>query len=70
MSGLVECQSGYAHATRPLAVTWQAERLEVTEILAEWRTPQAKLFRVRTGDGRLFELACPETSGEWTIRQL
>ncbi len=70
MNEIVECHSGYAYAVKPLAFTWQAERLEITEILAEWRTPQAKHFRVRTGDGRSFELSYAESSGEWQIREL
>jgi hypothetical protein len=70
MSESVECLSGYDYAERPVALTWEAERLEIAEILAEWRTPSAKNFRVRTRDGRSFELSYNEPSGEWQIRQL
>ncbi len=66
----VECHSGYAYAGKPRAIHWQGKRLEVAEILAEWRTPQAKHFRVRTGGGQAFELSCAETSGDWKIQEL
>ena len=70
MGETVECHSGYAYAEKPVALTWKAERLEIAGILAEWRTPQAKHFRVRTSDGRSFELACAEPSGEWQVQEL
>ena len=70
MNEKVECHSGYAYAEKPVALTWEAKRLEITEILAEWRTPQAKHFRVRTSDGQTFELSWLEASGEWQIGQL
>jgi len=69
MSEMVECLSGYAYAERPVGLTWEAQHLEITEILAEWRTPQAKHFRVQTSDGQSFELAYRETTREWQIRK-
>ena len=70
MREAVEFLSGYAYAEKPVALTWEAERLEITDVLAEWRTPLAKHFRVRTSDGRYFELSCAEPSGEWQIQEL
>ena len=70
MSELVECHSGFAYADRPLALTWEGRRLEITRILAEWRTPQENHFRVRTSDGREFELAYSQTMDEWQIKNL
>ncbi len=70
MSELVECLSGYTYAEKPMALTWEAKRLEIAEILAEWRTPQAKHFRVRVCDGQTFELSWCETALDWQIRKL
>ncbi len=64
MSDLVECHSGYTYAEKPLALTWEGRRLEIAAILAQWRTPEEKHFRVRTSDGREFELVYSEASHE------
>jgi len=66
--GIVECHSGYAYAERPAALRWESQRLEIIEILSEWRTPGGKCFRVKTEDGRTFELAYIELNDEWTIK--
>jgi hypothetical protein len=65
--GLVECHSGYEYAERPVALRWVDQRLEIVEILAEWRIPGGKCFRVRAQDGRIFELFYGELYGEWRI---
>ena len=70
MSELVECHSGFAYADRPVALTWEGRRLEITRILAEWRTPQENHFRVRTSHGLEFELAYNQTLEEWQITNL
>ena len=70
MTEMVECHSDYAYAEKPVALTWQGRRLEIVEILAQWRTQSEKCFRVRTSDGQVFELSCAEGTGEWQIRQL
>jgi hypothetical protein len=68
MSDLVECHSGFAYADRPVALTWEGQRLEISQILAEWLTPEEKHFRVRTTDGREFELAYSPAMDEWQIK--
>lgn len=70
MGELVECHSDYTYAEKPVALTWEGRRLEIVEILAQWRTPEEKRFRVRTSDGREFELSYCEATGEWQIYQL
>ncbi len=63
----VECHSGFAYAERPVALTWDGQRLEVDSILAAWRTPGERCFRVRTRDLRTFELSYREASDDWQI---
>jgi putative sterol carrier protein len=70
MSEIVECHSGFAYADRPVALTWEGQRLEIRRILAEWRTPEQNRFRVRTSDGREFELAYSHITDEWRVEQL
>jgi hypothetical protein len=67
---VVECRSDTEYAERPLALTWQGQRLEIAEILARWRGPNDKGFRVKTADGRAFELTYREVLDEWHIQPL
>jgi hypothetical protein len=64
---LVECHSGYEYAQRPVALRWENERLEVDAVEAEWRIPGGRRFRVRTQDGRRFELFYGELYDEWRV---
>ena len=65
---IVECHSGYTYGERPIALHWQGERLMIVEMQARWRNPGGPCFRVRTEDGRVFELSYAEGPGEWQIR--
>ena len=69
MAEFVECHSDYTYAERPIALTWDGQRLEIVKILAQSRTPDEKLFRVRTSDGQEFELSYREAVNEWQIYQ-
>ncbi len=66
----VECHSGFEYAERPTALRWEGERLEITEILAQWQSPGGKRFQVRVSDGRLFELFYDEHVDSWKIDQI
>jgi hypothetical protein len=77
MGELVECHSDTTYAEKPVALTWEGRRLEIVHILAQWRTPDERRFRVRTNDGREFELSYheatneyPQSGHEWQIYQL
>ena len=67
MGELVECHSGFAYADKPVALTWEGSCLEITRIIAEWRTPEKKHFRVRTASNQIFELAYSPATDEWQI---
>lgn len=67
---IVECRSDAEYADRPLALTWQGRRLEIAEVLASWRGPGEKGFRVKTTDGQAFELAYRELPDEWMIQPI
>ena len=64
----VECLSGSTYAERPLALIWEGERLEVEAILSQWRTEEERWFRVKTRDGRAFDLAYNEVQKGWKIQ--
>ncbi len=67
---LVECRSESTYAEKPIALTWEGERLPIAEVLSQWRTPQGRSFRVRTEDGRAFELTYHEAGDEWRVRPI
>jgi hypothetical protein len=67
---LVECYSGYEYAERPLALHLDGQRLEVTDIEAEWRAPQGHCFRLRTKNGQRFELFYDELFDNWKVNLL
>jgi putative sterol carrier protein len=67
MGELVECHSGFTYADKPVALNWEGRRLEIVEILAEWRTPDEKHFLVQTTAGRKFTLAYSQSTDEWQI---
>jgi hypothetical protein len=66
-AGVVECYSGQTYAERPLALYWEGERFEITEIISRWRSPGEIHFLVRVGDGRIFNLLYNETEDLWYI---
>jgi hypothetical protein len=65
----VECRSETEYAGRPTAYTVEGERLEITRLLAEWRTPQGKCFRVQAQNGQVFELCYSEVDDAWSLLQ-
>ena len=70
MPEIVECRSEFTYAEQPVALTWNGLRLEITAVLAGWRTPHGPAFRVCTRDGQIFELAYDEAAEAWRVRQL
>jgi hypothetical protein len=66
----VECLSDQEYADRPLALTWAGRRIEIANILATWRGPNEKGFRVQTVDGNAFELTYREVPDEWNVRPI
>ena len=70
MGELVECHSGFTYADKPVALTWESQRLEIVAITAQWRSPEARYFRVRTSNGQEFELAYREAENDWQIAHL
>jgi len=69
VSDLVECRSEHAYAQRPTAFEWDGERLKVENVEAQWQTPGAKHFRVRTTEMGIFELVYDQDKNRWEISQ-
>lgn len=66
----VECYAGYAYPQRPLAIWWQARRLEIVEVRSEARLPQGKRFVVETAGERMFEILYNSLADTWTVREM
>jgi hypothetical protein len=66
----VECRSDTEYAERPLSLLWQGCRYEIAEILARWRGPAEKGFRVKTVSGLAFEITYQEFSDDWNVRPI
>jgi hypothetical protein len=66
---LVECRSDSDYAERPVALYWQGERLEVSQIIARWRTPEGRYFQVCVEGAMFFELFYNELQDTWSIIQ-
>jgi hypothetical protein len=65
----VAVHSGSAYAEYPLRFEFQGETLAVDEVLARWRTPTGKRFRVRAARA-LFDLVYDEVQDQWRVEQL
>ena len=70
MDAQVECRSESSYAEKPVALTWEGERLEIAQILSRWRNPGQSHFRVQVTDGRIFELTYDEAADGWRIQFL
>jgi hypothetical protein len=66
---LVECHSDFRYAERPKAFTWEEERIVVSDVIAQWRSPHAVHFRVHTETHGIFDLSYDELEGVWEIQQ-
>jgi len=67
---MVECRSDSEYAERPLSLTWEGCHYEIAEIVARWRGPSEKGFRVKTADGQAFDLTYREIPDEWLIQPI
>ena len=66
----VVCYSGHAYAERPVSFIWEGIEHKVKQIEKEWQEPGARLFQVRTEDGRLFILSYNERGDEWSAFEI
>ena len=64
----VECYEGHTGQQRPVRFWVEGRRIEIVEIVDQWREPDARCFRVRTDDGRSWTLS---RQGEhWSVMLL
>ena len=66
----VECRSDHDYTGRPLAFYWQEQRLEVTEVLVQYRTPLGLSYQVQTASSGIFKLDYDTHTDEWSVQPL
>jgi hypothetical protein len=59
--------SGGRGEEEPRALRLGGERVEVREVLARWKQPSGRFFRVATEDGHVHELFCREADLSWWL---
>ncbi len=70
MGGQVACRADHEYPGTPLAFTWQAQRLEVAEVIDQIRTPSGLIYLVRIIELGLFELSYEINTDHWSVRQI
>ncbi len=65
----VICRSDHDYLGYPLAFYWHDQRLEITQVLAESRTPTGYSYRVRSAELGIFELDFDQNTGQWSVYQ-
>ena len=65
----VSCYSGHTYAQRPVSFTWRGVEYQVVEVEKEWREPDRRCFRVKTGDNKCFQLCYNEAQEEWSLQE-
>ena len=66
----VHCYSGHTYPERPISYVWEGREQKVLEVEREWLEPGRKRFRVRTEDGRSFELCYDMQQDVWSLVEL
>ncbi|MGQ9545614.1 MAG: hypothetical protein ACUVTR_00385 [Dehalococcoidia bacterium] len=66
----VGCYSGYIYAEQPRSFVWEGKRVDIKTVEQAWQESGRRLFRVVTGDGKLFELCYNEGDDLWSAVEL
>jgi hypothetical protein len=70
----VECYSGFKANERPVAFTYQGQRLEIQEIIDRWyegdldsSRPVIDYFKVKAADGKVYFLRYQSELDAWSL---
>jgi hypothetical protein len=66
----VECHAGYRGEETPRRLHLEGRTIEVVEIIERRTEPNARLFRVRGDDGRIYVLRNDQAMGGWEIPEV
>ncbi len=63
----VRCLSGYRADERPISFLLDGVDTEIRSILASWREPGYQYFKIKTKDGRVYEIRHHEYEDFWQM---
>jgi hypothetical protein len=66
----VECHAGYRGEETPRRLHLEGRTIEVVEIIERRTEPEARFFRVRGDDGRVYILRSDHSTGWWKIPEV
>ncbi len=66
----VDCYAGHRGDETPRRFTGGDQRVEILAVVAQWRTPDHRYFRVRTAAGETSTLRQDVTSGGWELTEV
>ena len=66
----VECHSGYSSCDHPNAIFWHGQRHLVKAILAEWRTPIEKHYRLLVAGNLILNAFFDEKNNSWNVEKI
>ena len=66
----VECVSSTRYGDRPTAIVFNQERMLVSQIFKQWRSPDGIHFQVQTTNDLAFELIYEEPTDEWRYKTI
>jgi hypothetical protein len=66
----VHCYSGHTYPERPISFVWEGREHRVQAVEKEWLEPGQRRFRVRTEDGKGFELCYDTQTDVWSLVEL
>ncbi len=65
----VRCLASFRANERPISFLLECGEIEVHSVLESWREPDYLYFRVKTKDGRVYELRHHEYEDLWEFRE-
>jgi len=67
---IVKCYSGYKYGEIPKSFFWEDKWIQISDIIARWRTENGNKFRVETSNKDKFDLSYDESKNFWSIKPL
>ena len=66
----VECHSGFSSCDHPTAIWWQGHHHLVKAIIAEWRTPIEKHYRLLIDENLILNAVFNEKNNSWNVEKI
>ena len=70
ITSTVECHSSYSSCDHPSAIWWQGKRHLVKAIIAEWRTPVEKHYRLFVDEKLFLKAIYNDKENIWKVERI